>query len=139
MTVPSTDACNSCGNISPRLVATGFASPAALTPTMTISPSKSFGKSVKLCVSGTMLQSIQIRLRLSVLIGPNFGIRIFSTPFSFNLTWNVVSAPATRNVSIARLGYNLPPLEITNGVRRTTPSISGNVFTIPTPTAAFST
>ena len=79
-----------------------------------------------------------MRPKLSVAIGPNFGIRIFSTPLLFNFTCTVVSLAATRNDSIARLGYNFPSTVVIKGMRLLTPSTSGNVLTVPTPAAEFS-
>ena len=70
--------------------------------------------------------------------GPNFGIRIFSTPSSLSLTWKVESPAATRSISMARPAYSLPSTVTIKGTRRLTPSTSGSVFTIPTPAAAFS-
>ena len=134
--VPNSAACRSCGQTSPLAVATGLASPRAVTPTITILPAKSAGKSTAECDVLTIDQSIQTRPKLSVATGPNCGIRIFSTPFSFILTWNVESPAATRSVSIAKLGYNFPSTAMISGARRTTPSISGNVLIIPTPAAA---
>ena len=66
------------------------------------------------------------------------GSRIFSTPLAFNLTWNVELLVATLRVSIARLGYSLPSTVTIRGSRRFTPSISGSVLVVPTPTAEFS-
>ena len=69
-------------------------------------------------------------------MGPNLGIRIFSTPSSFNLIWKLGSPAATRSVSKATLGYSTSLTLTTRGSLRLTPSISGNVFAIPTPAAS---
>ena len=102
--VPITEACTSCGNTAPRLVGTGLAIPAAVGPTITIAPPKSFGKLVSDTEFDCWLQSIHIRPNESVATGPNLGMRIFSTPYSFSLTWNVLSPAATRKVSKLKLG-----------------------------------
>ena len=44
----------------------------------------------------------------------------------------------TRSTSIVTPGYNVPLLSITSGNLRVTPSCSGNVSTIPLPTAEYS-
>ena len=68
-------------------------------------------------------------------MGPNFGMRILSTPSSLSFTCTVVSLASTLSVSMAKLGYILPSFDATKGILRFTPSISGSVITDPTPAA----
>ena len=135
ISVPITAAWTSCGNIAPLAVATGLPNPAALIPTTTIDSLKSSGRSVTLALLLCWLQSIHMRPQLSVVIGPNLGIRIFSTPLGASLTWNVVSPAATRRTSMLRLGNSLPLLAMMRGILRATPSTSGSVTTLPMPMA----
>ena len=65
-------------------------------------------------------------------------MRSLSTPISLSLIWKLGSPAITRNTSIVTLGYSVPLDSSISGARLVTPSISGNVLTIPEPTALFS-
>ena len=133
--VPIAAACKYCGHTSPLAVDTGLANPAALSPTITMPLLNDLGKLTRLYSLGVALQSIHTRLSSSVLILLSLGTRTASTPMSDSLTCIRVSPAATRIVSIAKLGCNVSSAIIIKGIRRTTPSTSGNVFTTPTPAA----
>ena len=117
------------------LVDKGLTKPLAVTPIITISLLKFFGKLVKLCSIPFCCQSIHTRPIVSVFILPNCGILSACMPCSLNFIWKLGSLAITLKTSNDRFGYNVSPLDITRGILRTTPSTSGNVLTIPTPIA----
>ena len=124
--------------MAPRAVGTGLLIPAAVVPTMTMPLLKSAGSLTALTAFDRCERSIQIRPNESVSMTLKLGIRIFSTPLLFNLTWKVLSPASSLSTSKLTLGYRLPELPTNNGRRRFTPSISGKVLAMPTPAAAFS-